>query len=112
MTLQVLIGGEGGAGLDLADLRAHVNYAGGYHEGHPVIQELWRVRAGWVGYPKRLTLEPSTPVCTARTKLTCHQYALVCSQGPLWKAAPAACSHCRCVMAVIACTPVLQFPII
>ena len=46
MLLQVLIGGEGGAGLDLEDLRAHVNYAGGYHEEHPVIQELWRVRGG------------------------------------------------------------------
>ena len=41
---QVLIGGGGGAGLNLADMRAHVNYAGGYHEEHPVIQELWRVR--------------------------------------------------------------------
>jgi len=40
----VLIGGGGGAGLNLADMRAHVNYAGGYHEEHPVIQELWRVR--------------------------------------------------------------------
>lgn len=45
--LQVLIGGEGGAGLDLADLRAHVNYAGGYHEEHPVIQELWRALGGF-----------------------------------------------------------------
>ncbi len=41
---QILIGGGGGAGLDLSDLRAHINYAGGYHEEHPVIQELWRVR--------------------------------------------------------------------
>ena len=40
----MLIGGGGGAGLNLADMRAHVNYAGGYHKEHPVIQELWRVR--------------------------------------------------------------------
>ena len=30
-------------GLDLSDMRANVNYAGGYHEDHPVILKLWEV---------------------------------------------------------------------
>jgi hypothetical protein len=45
--LSELIGGaEGGAGLDLGDLRAHVAYSGGYHEQHPVIIALWEALAG------------------------------------------------------------------
>lgn len=31
------------AGMDTADLRAHINYAGGYHEDHPVILSFWEV---------------------------------------------------------------------
>lgn len=42
--LQMLVAGGEGEGLDIGDLRAHVNYAGGYHEEHPVIHDLWEVR--------------------------------------------------------------------
>lgn len=35
--LQMLISG-GQQGLDIADMRAHVEYAGGYHNEHPVMQ--------------------------------------------------------------------------
>ena len=41
--LQALIGGGDHQGLDLADMRSHVNYAGGYHEDHPVIKGFWQV---------------------------------------------------------------------
>lgn len=34
--LQMLISG-GRQGLDIADMRAHVQYSGGYHEEHPVV---------------------------------------------------------------------------
>ena len=40
--VQMLISG-GSEGLDVADMQAHVNYAGGYHEEHPVIIEFWKV---------------------------------------------------------------------
>lgn len=30
-------------GLDVANLRANVEFGGGYHEDHPVIQMLWQV---------------------------------------------------------------------
>eukprot|EP01087_Luapelamoeba_hula_P017100 TRINITY_DN5363_c0_g1_i2.p1 TRINITY_DN5363_c0_g1~~TRINITY_DN5363_c0_g1_i2.p1 ORF type:complete len:863 (-),score=106.25 TRINITY_DN5363_c0_g1_i2:130-2718(-) len=40
--LHLLINGRDG-GLDLVDMRQHTNYAGGYHEGHPVIDMFWRV---------------------------------------------------------------------
>ena len=44
--LQMLIGGaEGEHALDLADLKAHVRYAGGYAADHPLIMELWKVLA-------------------------------------------------------------------
>jgi ubiquitin-protein ligase E3 C len=33
------------AGMDTADLRAHINYAGGYHEDHPVIRSFWEASA-------------------------------------------------------------------
>ena len=39
---QMLISG-GGEGLNVADMQAHVNYAGGYHEEHPVIIDFWKV---------------------------------------------------------------------
>lgn len=29
----------------MADLRAHTEYAGGYHEDHPVVHVFWQV--GW-----------------------------------------------------------------
>ena len=40
----MLISG-GQQGLDIEDMRAHVQYAGGYHEDHPIIQEFWRALA-------------------------------------------------------------------
>lgn len=43
--LQMLISGGEGEGLNLSDLQAHVHYAGGYHEEHPVIHDLWDVSA-------------------------------------------------------------------
>lgn len=48
--LAALISGcdPGERGLDIADMRAHAVYAGGYHdEGHPVIDALWRVLAAF-----------------------------------------------------------------
>lgn len=37
--VQMLISGRHAErGLDLEDMRAHVQYSGGYHEQHPVIQ--------------------------------------------------------------------------
>ena len=46
---QALIGGGDHQGLDLEDMKQHVNYAGGYHTEHPVIMEFWKVsfRAHW-----------------------------------------------------------------
>jgi ubiquitin-protein ligase E3 C len=46
--LQALISGAdtGSGGLDVADMRAHTAYAGGYHDsGHPVVDAFWRVVA-------------------------------------------------------------------
>lgn len=40
--LQKVISGTPG-GLDIADLRAHTNYSGGYNDGHPVIDLFWKV---------------------------------------------------------------------
>ncbi|EIE22502.1 HECT-domain-containing protein [Coccomyxa subellipsoidea C-169] len=40
--LQALIGGGDHQGLDLEDMKQHVNYAGGYGTDHPVILEFWR----------------------------------------------------------------------
>ncbi|KAF8071258.1 UPL6 [Scenedesmus sp. PABB004] len=44
--LQMLISGSE-EGIDVADLEAHVNYAGGYHEQHPVIGHLWAAVRGF-----------------------------------------------------------------
>ena len=41
--MQALIGGGDHQGLDLEDMKQHVNYAGGYHPEHPVIMEFWKV---------------------------------------------------------------------
>ena len=40
--MQMLISG-GGEGFNVADARSHVNYAGGYHPDHPVMQNFWKV---------------------------------------------------------------------
>ena len=41
--LQMLISGTG-ASIDLEDMRANVQYAGGYHEEHPLVHNFWKVR--------------------------------------------------------------------
>ena len=46
--MQTLIGGGDHQGLDIADMKSHVNYAGGYHEDHPVIKEFWNVSSAGV----------------------------------------------------------------
>jgi len=40
---QMLISGTG-AGIDLEDMRANVQYAGGYHEEHPLVLNFWKAR--------------------------------------------------------------------
>jgi len=45
--LQELIGGaEGSSGLDLEDMKAHVQYAAGYAADHPVIKVFWEALSG------------------------------------------------------------------
>ena len=39
--VQMLVSG-GGEGVDIADMQAHVHYAGGYHEAHPIILDFWK----------------------------------------------------------------------
>jgi len=46
--IQMLISG-GGEGVDIADMQAHVNYAGGYHPEHPVILNFWKVCSCYTG---------------------------------------------------------------
>ncbi|KIY98366.1 ubiquitin-protein ligase E3 C [Monoraphidium neglectum] len=61
--LQALISGRetGEGGLDVADMRAHTVYAGGYHdEGHPVIQAFWRVVASLTPAQQRGLLKFAT----------------------------------------------------
>ena len=44
----MLISGTGAA-IDLEDMRANVQYAGGYHEDHPLVQNFWKVpNASWL----------------------------------------------------------------
>ena len=40
--MQMLISGAG-AGVDTQDMRTNVQYAGGYHEEHPIMIEFWKV---------------------------------------------------------------------
>lgn len=40
---QVLAGGEGG-GLDVADMRAHARYSGGYHADSASVKLFWKAR--------------------------------------------------------------------
>jgi hypothetical protein len=58
--LQALISGSdlGDGGLDLADMRAHTVYAGGYHdEGHPVVEAFWRALAAFSPAQQRAFLK-------------------------------------------------------
>lgn len=52
--LQALIGGGDHQGLDLEDMKQHVNYAGGYDTDHPVIKEFWKV--GLLSAPRSAAL--------------------------------------------------------
>ena len=40
----MLISGTG-AGIDVEDMRANVQYAGGYHEEHPLVLNFWKACA-------------------------------------------------------------------
>jgi ubiquitin-protein ligase E3 C len=53
--LQTLISGKPG-GIDLVDLRKYCNYSGGYHDGHPVIQNFWKVLASFTPEEQRAFL--------------------------------------------------------
>eukprot|EP00891_Asterochloris_glomerata_P001416 jgi/Astpho2/1416/fgenesh1_pm.00025_%23_13_t len=64
--MQMLISG-GGEGFNVADARSHVNYAGGYHPDHPVMQNFWKAVE---------TLEPLD-----RSKLL--KFITACSRAPL-----------------------------
>lgn len=54
--LAMLISGSD-EGLDLDDLRLHVQYAGGYHERHPVITMLWDTLASFSPEEQRAFLK-------------------------------------------------------
>ncbi|KAL0034411.1 hypothetical protein WJX79_000811 [Trebouxia sp. C0005] len=64
--IQMLISG-GGEGVDIADLQAHVNYAGGYHPEHPVILDFWKVVAEF----------------TAEQQSQLLKFVTACSRAPL-----------------------------
>ena len=72
--VQMLISG-GGEGVDIADMQAHVNYAGGYHEQHPVILEFWKAS------PLHLTALPAVdvPLLVQRPASTAAACASVCA---------------------------------
>ena len=48
--VQMLISG-GGEGVDIADMQAHVHYAGGYHEAHPIILDFWKASLLFLSNP-------------------------------------------------------------
>lgn len=82
--IQMLISG-GGEGVDIADMQAHVNYAGGYHPEHPVILDFWKVRS-----------------CYARLWKSCSRYAefMECMWLFYWKSGRHVVAYCvyeRCV---------------
>ncbi|KAG1656674.1 hypothetical protein FOA52_016018 [Chlamydomonas sp. UWO 241] len=54
--LQLLIGGSE-EGIRLDDLRAHVQYAGGYHEDHPVVHTFWEAVASFTPEEQRSLLK-------------------------------------------------------
>ncbi|DBB12911.1 TPA: hypothetical protein ACH3X3_005665 [Trebouxia sp. C0006] len=64
--IQMLISG-GGEGVDIADMQAHVNYAGGYHPEHPVILDFWKVVAEF----------------TAEQQSQLLKFVTACSRAPL-----------------------------
>ena len=67
--VQMLISG-GGEGLDIADMQAHVNYAGGYHEQHPVIIDFWKVTPCYQTQRARI-MRHTTHVFFGHTHHTC-----------------------------------------
>jgi ubiquitin-protein ligase E3 C len=62
--LQMLISGSE-AGIDLADLAAAAEYAGGYHPDHPVIHTLWAALASFTPPEQRAFLKFVTSVSRA-----------------------------------------------
>ncbi|KAF0300565.1 Ubiquitin-protein ligase E3C [Amphibalanus amphitrite] len=64
--LQTLISGAA-IPVDVADLRAHTKYSGGYSDDHPVIETFWRVAAG----------------LTDRQKTQLLKFVTSCSRPPL-----------------------------
>ena len=42
---QLLAGGVGGGGLDLADMRAHAVYSGGFSAASSTVRLFWKARA-------------------------------------------------------------------
>lgn len=63
--VQFLISGSPKS-LDIDDLRSNTNYAGGYHEGHQVIDMFWEVLASFSSYDQNKFL----------------RFAIGCSRGP------------------------------
>mmetsp|Transcript_5042 Transcript_5042/g.14483 ORF Transcript_5042/g.14483 Transcript_5042/m.14483 type:complete len:998 (+) Transcript_5042:1276-4269(+) len=60
--LQTLISGAGGGVVDLADLAAHTQYAGGYHAEHPVITNFWKAMESFSAEDQRNFLRFVTSV--------------------------------------------------
>ena len=60
--LQLLISGERKGDFDVADLRAHTVYSGGYHSLHPTIHKFWKVVSSLTPKEKCSLLKFSTSV--------------------------------------------------
>jgi len=66
--LQKVIGGEGGSGIDVEDLKNTMVYSGGYHPSQPIIQWLWEVVFDMSGDEQRMFLKFITS-CSRRPLL-------------------------------------------
>ncbi|KAG5182272.1 hypothetical protein JKP88DRAFT_199505 [Tribonema minus] len=55
--LQRLVGGDGERRIDIADLRAHTTYGGGYHESQPVMHWFWDIIANFTPAQQALFLK-------------------------------------------------------
>ena len=66
--MQMLISGAG-AGVDTQDMRTNVQYAGSYHEEHPIIIEFWKVG------PRSQRLKIEMSLCLTRPKIV-HTYRM------------------------------------
>lgn len=61
----MLISGAG-AGVDVDDMRANVQYAGGYHEEHPIVLDFWKVCPRPSSHSKTSTSAVITTECLKR----------------------------------------------